>query len=230
MADSSANSVPAGFGLGDAVRAGYNPFYAPQQRYNQVANSSLFSNSANLGGNIVKPNLGYQVGLYGQAGAAGDQLNQNIQQQGQLFDSLGNVVSGASPSVALNQLQQGLGAIQAGQQSQAAGASGQNAALANQNAAQNMAQAQAQANQQAALVRAQEVAQARAQQGAVLNSIGGEAGTSQGQNLQAAGTAGQIAAGANVEQSKEEASRVADNKKLAGNLTQSLGGSLLAAL
>jgi hypothetical protein len=222
----SDNSGGPGFGLGDAVHAAYNPIYAPQQRLQQAQNSSLFSNSANLGGNIVGPNLAISSGLYGNAGQAGGVVGSNIGQQQQLVNSLGQVVAGTAPSVAQNQLTQGLGAIQAGQQSAAAGASGQNGALANMNAAQNMQAAQVQANQQAALIRAQEVAQARAQQAGVLANIGGEAGQSQGQNLQAAGVAGNTAAGANQEMSKEESARTAANKNLAFGGLQGLGGIL----
>jgi hypothetical protein len=230
MATTNYNTLPPGVSLGDAVTASYNPAYAPQQRWDQIAHSSLFSNSANLGGNIVGPNLAISGGLYGNAAQAGQVAGANIQQQQGLVNSLGQVVAGTAPSVAQNQLTQGLGAIQVGQQSQAAGASGQNGALANTVAAQQMQQAQAQANQQAALIRAQEVAQARTQQAGVLANIGGEAGQSQGQNLQAAGQAGQTAAGANIEQSKEEADRVKQNKQIAGNLAQGAGGALLSAL
>jgi hypothetical protein len=189
----------------------------------------FISNGANLGGNIVGPNLQYANQLYNGAQQAGNISQQNIAQQQGLYGSLGQVVNGQAPSVAQQQLGAGLGAIQAAQQSNAAGATGQNAALANMNAAQNMGAAQAQANQQAALIRAQEVAQARAQQGQVLGQVGQESQQMAGQNLNAAGVAGNTAATANAEQSKEEAARVAENKKaLFGGIEGA--GNFLAAL
>lgn len=219
-----------GIGKGDNGQGFYSPLY-PFSHWGEaglhglgVGNNPL-TNTANLS-QFVGPNLATAAGLYGQAGQNQGGINQNVTAQQGLVSSLGDVVNGTAPSVAQNQLGQGLGAIQATQQSNAAGASGQNAALANTVAAQQMQQAQVQANQQAALIRAQEVAQARAQQGGVLANIGGELGQSQGQNLNAAGQAGQTAEQAGAANSAAESARVSGNKQLISNFVGGAGKGL----
>ena len=85
------------------------------------------------------------------------------------------VMNGTAPSMAQLQLQQGLGAISAQQQSMAAGVGGPGAALARYGAAVNTGAAQTATNQAAALARAKELADARAAYGANAAAIHGGA-------------------------------------------------------
>jgi len=133
--------------------------------------------------------------LYGKLGEYGQQYTGAQQGQQALLQQLQGVVSGATPSVAQNQLQQGLGQIAAQQQSAASGVGGVNAALARTEAMKNTAQAQAQANQAASLLRANETAEARSQQGQVLGQQAGEANQASSTAIGGSNQASSIAEG-----------------------------------
>jgi len=110
------------------------------------------------------------------------------------------VMNGTAPSMAQLQLQQGLGAISAQQQSMAAGIGGAGGALARYGAAINTGNAQTGANQAAALARAKELADARAAYGANATAIAAGAQNMYGQASQNMLGLGGIASGTGIAQ------------------------------
>lgn len=155
-------------------------------------------------------------------------FNQAYARQAQVARGYDSVIAGTAPSVAQNQLGQGLGQIAAQQQSQASGATGTNAAIARIAAMQNTGQAQAQANQQAAMIRAQEVAQARAAQAGIAGQQAGEAGSMYGANLSgAASLANPAVAAAGAERTAQQKEDEA-TKQFYANLIKA-GGSAIAS-
>jgi hypothetical protein len=162
--------------------------------YFDPSNGQVYSDSSGQVP-VTNPNVAQQVASnYATGRAFLDQLGTFRQQQQQAFagqtglaDSLRGTIAGAGPSVAQNQLIQGLGSISADQMSQAAGASGNNAALARMNAMNNTAKAETAYNQAQGLVRANEVAHA---QDALANVLGAQAN----EGLGGYGTAGGLGA------------------------------------
>jgi hypothetical protein len=115
---------------------------------------------------VTNPNVAQQVAQNIQR--ANSLFTSSTQGQNQLIGDLNNVINGSAPSVAQNQLGQGVDNIAKSANAMAAGHTGENAALAHIQAMRSAADAQAKANQDAAMLRAQETAQARAQLGNVL--------------------------------------------------------------
>lgn len=129
-----------------------NPFAAPiDQNLYQTA-----------GGNSAAQSAGFsQQAQQAQGGAFNAQENPYNNQS---MAGLAGAAAGTAPSVAQGQLQQGLDASNAAQQSAAAGARGPGGlAMAQQNSAVNMANNQQTTNAQAAQLRAGEMATARGQ-------------------------------------------------------------------
>lgn len=118
---------------------------------------------------VASPNLQNQAGqsialangLQNRFAQLSGRYDQAYADQGAFVDQLGRVISGGAPSVAGGQLQQGLGQIQAQQNSMASGYSGVNAFAARVATMQNAQRAGSTANQDASLLRAHEIAAAR---------------------------------------------------------------------
>lgn len=134
-----------------------------------------------IGNNIIKPIMGDPHGGTRDALAAGagryTQGGQNLDQLGQMFMQQ---AQGQGPSVAQQQLRQGLSNAVAGQHSFANSARPGQSGMALRMAMQNVGNLQAKANQDAALMRAMEMQQARESAGNLF--LQGRA-----QDLQAAG-------------------------------------------
>ncbi len=137
----------------------------------------------------VQRNLGISNQLYNSLGQYGQGFQQAQTGQNQLGSYLQQVINGSTPSAANNQLQQGLGQIQSGINSQVSGATGNNAALARYGGEQAYGQAAAQANQSAALNRTQEVNAAEAAKGQLYGQQAAENAQMFGTSLNGAGQA-----------------------------------------
>lgn len=116
---------------------------------------------------------------------AAAQQAQNYNQESNLAAGLGRTINGtAGPSVAQNQLQQGLDTSNADMLAAGAGASGVNSVLARYQARQQQGEQAARMQQAAALLRAQEVAQAQQQLAQLRAAMGGQNIGLYGANLQ----------------------------------------------
>lgn len=129
---------------------------------------------------VADPNLAQRSAIdAARAGSFLDKLNGYANREAATFSdeqglarNLQNTIRGVgAPSVAQNQLVQGMEQAANQQQSMASGASGTDAALARMQAARNTGNLQAATNQQQALVRAQEVADAQRNLGGLLKGM-----------------------------------------------------------
>lgn len=143
---------------------------------NVVQDSSLATQAAR--------NLATSQQFLGQLGQYGAQYNGAQAAESSLAGKLNATIAGTAPSVAQNQLEQGLSQIVQQQQSQASGATGEGGALARTTAANNTANASAATNAQSAGLRATEVAGAEQALGGVLGNQANQAlgATGQGEN------------------------------------------------
>lgn len=137
----------------------------------------------------VQRNLGVSNSLYNSLGQYGQGFAQAQTGQNQLGSYLQQIINGSAPSVAGQQLQQGLGQVRSDINSQVSGATGNNAALARYGGEQAYGNAAAQTNQAAALARQQEVNSALAARGQLLGQQAGENAQMFGQTLSGAGQA-----------------------------------------
>lgn len=158
----------------------------------------------------VQRNLGISNQLYNSLGQYGQGFQQAQTGQNQLGSYLQQVINGSAPSVASNQLQQGLGQIQSGINSQVSGATGNNAALARFGGQQAYGQAAAETNQAAAALRGAEVGQAQAQRGQLFGQQAQENANMFGQSLAGAGqAAGTANSGAQTQAQIDQANKQA---------------------
>lgn len=128
------------------------------------------------------------------------------QQEGLAGDLSRTIHDVNAPSVAQQQLNQGLGQIQRQQLSQAASVGGQGGVLARLIAANNSAAAGGAENQAAALARAQEVAQAQNSLAGVLQSLSGT-------NAAGANAFGNLASGGAATQQAEQLAQANQSQK-----------------
>lgn len=177
----------------------------------------------------AKRNLAVSHGLLDTLGKYGQQFDQSISGEQALSRHLNDVIAGQAPSVAQEQLQQGVGQIRQQADSMASGASGANAGLARLQAIQTGGAATAQANQQAALLRATEQAQAVQNQGAVLGNIAGQASNMYATNTSGAAQFSGQAGNEAAQQAQIDAARSEANKRLIMNLVAA-GGATAATL
>jgi hypothetical protein len=172
----------------------------------------------------VQRNLGISNQLYSSLGQYGQGFQQAQAGQNQLGSYLQQVINGSAPSVASNQLQQGLGQIRSDVNSQVSGATGNNAALARYGGEQAYGNAAAQANQAAALNRTQEVNAAEAAKGQLYNQQAGQNAQMFGQTLSGAGQAsGTANSGAQAQAQIDQQNR-AMWLQFIGNMAGAAGG------
>jgi hypothetical protein len=187
---------------------------------------------------VTNPNVAQQVAqnyatsrtLLGGLGQANSQRQTAFNGQKGLLSSLDNTISGAGPSVAQNQLTQGLGQIQRTQMAGAAGASGSNAFAARRAALSNIGNASSAADQSAAILRAKEINDAQTAKAGVLNSIAGHADTQADQAITGGGAFADKAAGGQAGQQGLDYGAAAQqnkDKKDTSNKIFSLIGSMV---
>jgi hypothetical protein len=155
----------------------------------------------------------------------GSTYNASVQntlgREGSLADSyLKTIQDPNAPSVARNQLEEGLQAAEGTQEALASGGSGNNALVARTNAANNIAAETANTNQSAALLRGQETASAQSGLGTALNNMGAlgqnmfQTTTGLGQNFSQLGGQEEEAGNSNV------TTQVGQDKQLVGQFGQ----------
>lgn len=173
----------------------------------------------------AKRNLAVSHGLLDTLGKYGQQFDQSISGEQALSRHLNDVIAGQAPSVAQEQLQQGLGQVRQQADSQAAGVSGANAGLARLQAIQTGGAAAAGANQQAAVLRAQEQAAAVQNQGAVLGNMGNQAANMYGTNVSGASAFSGQAANLAAQQAQIDAAKAEANRRLTMNIIAAAGAT-----
>jgi hypothetical protein len=186
-----------------------------------VTNPSLVSQA--------KRNLAVSHGLLDTLGKYGQQFDQSISGEKALSQHLNDVIAGQAPSVAGQQLQQGLGQVRQQADSMASGASGANAGAARLQAIQSGGAAAAGVNQQAAMLRATEQAAAVQNQGAVLGNIAGQSANMYGTNVTGAANFSNQAGTEAAQQAQIDEQRREANLRLITNLAAA-GGAGLATL
>ena len=192
---------------------------ATGQVYNDPTGTQL-STDPSLNSQVQR-NLGISNQLYSSLGQYGQGFQQAQTGQNQLGSYLTQVINGSAPSAAQGQLQQGLGQIQSGINSQVSGATGNNAALARYGGQQAYGQAAAQTNQAAALQRTQEVNAAEAAKGQLY-------GQQAAQNAQMFGTSlsGANQAGATANSGEQTQAQIdQQNKQMWLNFVSNLAGA-----
>lgn len=172
----------------------------------------------------VQRNLGISNQLYSSLGQYGQGFQQAQAGQNQLGSYLQQVINGSAPSVASNQLQQGLGQIRSDVNSQVSGATGNNAALARYGGEQAYGHAAEQANQAAALNRTQEVNAAEAAKGQLYGQQAGQNAQMFGQTLSGAGNASQTANSGAQTQAQIDQQNRAMWLNFIGNMAGAAGG------
>jgi hypothetical protein len=161
--------------------------------------------------------------FYSHLALINSQYQQALGQQNNLGTTLDRTIAGTGPSVAQNQLQQGLGQVRQQAESEASGTTGQNSALARYAAIMAGGNAAAQTNQQAAGLRAEEVARAEAAKAGLLNNEQAAIGGMYGANTTGANAAGgQAIQGSNAE-AQINLQNTESNRQLASNLVQAGG-------
>lgn len=182
-----------------------------------VTNPSLVSQA--------KRNLAVSHGLLDTLGKYGSQFDQSISGERALSGHLSEVISGNAPSVAGEQLQQGLGQVRQAADSQASGATGANAGVARLQAIQTGGAAGANVNQQAAMVRAQELADATRNQGAVLGNMASQSAGMYGTNVAGAAQFSGQAGNEAGQQAQIDAEKAAAHQRLIMNLVAAAGAT-----
>lgn len=186
-----------------------------------VTNPSLVSQA--------KRNLAVSHGLLDTLGKYGQQFDQSISGEQALSRHLNDVIAGQAPSVAGQQLQEGLGQVRQQADSMASGATGANAGAARLQAIQTGGAAAAGVNQQTAMLRAQEQAAATQNQGAVLGNIAGQSANMYGTNVTGAANFSSQAGNEAAQQAQLDEQRREANLRLITNLAAA-GGAGLATL
>lgn len=166
--------------------------------------------------------------LYQKLAQLQSQYEQTRGQQQTLGTALDRTIAGTAPSVAQNQLQQGLGQVRQQAESEASGTTGQNSALARYAAIMAGGNAAAETNQAAAGLRAQEVAAAEAAKGNLLNQEQGATSSLYAPTSSASvGESGQATTGASNEAGINQ-TNAGQERQLAANLVQA-GGTAVAS-
>jgi hypothetical protein len=154
------------------------------------------------------------------------QYNQAYNDQNAAARYFQRVIRGQAPSVAGQQLTQGLDAIAQQQQSQVAGTSGVNAAAARREAMANTEAAQVDANRAAALARTQEINDAAKMEAAIRANQAGQAAGMFGTNVQGATGFGNLASGAAAKSADVAASERDADRAKQGNIYNAAGSAI----
>lgn len=177
----------------------------------------------------ARRSLGISNQLFASLAQYGQQYQQAQNGQNAVGAYLQRIISGAAPSVAGTQLQQGLDTIKSGVQSQASGATGVNQPLANYGAIQAYGDAAAKANAAAATERAQEQGQAVSQLGALRAGQAGQALQGAGQSIQGGNQAAGIAATTQGNQAQLDQQNKMAWLSFIGNLANGAGAAGIKA-